>query len=254
MGKKNKNFKLLEIIGLIIIGLIIIIVVTDINIFKFNECNKGRRIHFLDTFNNTCVMDGYVWFDEDEADARSLTRGHLEIEASRGQDLWGGGEKTGAPLLLREAPNCRTYEAETFVRADSITNPNQTLNTQMGLFVFEDEDNWFFFGLTDHDFIDGGSRVRQDGLIITVTGDGSSSIAAQRDLAQDGVFLKIKKALANEWECYWKLEQDDEWQLLESVNLRFGSHKVGMGVKTFDLFPNLYGPASAFFDYFLISK
>jgi hypothetical protein len=228
------------------------------------KCDMGRPIHFLDTFSAGPLRAGYRWFDEGGNDSYNLVDapGYLSIEAGFGQDLWGGTPaKRGAPLLLRRAPR-GDYWAETFVRADDpgeevlhepMPYPAQPLNSQMGLFVFQDVDNWIFFGLTYHDFTAGATRVEGDGLIVTVTKDGVSSIVEQNRILADFMFLRIERQGDN-WKFYWKTEHIHGWSLLTTVNFAVTDHEVGMGVKTFDLDPPYgpAGPAKAYFDFFLI--
>lgn len=228
------------------------------------DCDMGRPIHFLDTFSTDPLGSGYRWFDEGGGDSYSLAEepGYLTIEAGYGQDLWGGTPaKRGAPLLLRRAPRA-DYWAETFVRADDpgaevlhepMPYPAQPLNSQMGLFVFQDVDNWIFFGLTYHNFTIGGTRVEGDGLIVTVTEHGVSSIVEQNRILADFMFLRIERQGDN-WKFYWKTEHIHAWTLLTTVDFAFGDHEVGMGAKTFDLDPPYgpAGPAKAYFDFFLI--
>ncbi|GAB4410776.1 MAG: hypothetical protein OHK0032_06550 [Thermodesulfovibrionales bacterium] len=228
------------------------------------DCDIGRPIYFLDTFSAGPLGSGYRWFDEEAPDSYSLVDepGYLRIEAGYGQDLWGGAPvKTGAPLLLRPAPG-GDYWVETFVRADDpgeevlhepMPYPAQPINTQMGLFVFQDVDNWIFFGLTYHDFTIGDTRVQRDGLIVTVTENGVSSIVEENNILADFMFLRIERQGDN-WKFYWKTEHIHGWSLLTTINLALTDHEVGIGVKTFDLDPPYgpAGPAQAYFDFFLI--
>jgi hypothetical protein len=218
--------------------------------------SKSGSIYFLDTFSTDELSSGYHWFDEkgapgDPDDAYSLTRGWLRIEAGVRQDLWGGTPlKRGAPLMLRPAPE-GDYWVETFVSADRIGEPSQPLNTQIGLFVFQDVNNWLFFGLTNHDF---STPYTTNGLMVTKTVGDTSSIVAGSDLTEDFVFLRIEKE-GDDWKFYRKLQHDDTWDLLTTVELALRDHKVGMGVKTFDLDPPAaINSCQANFDFFLIGR
>ena len=235
-----------------------------VNLIKSDQEDKCH-IYFLDTFSTEVLSAGYTWFDQDKPDAHSLTSGWLGICANKGQDLWGGLPiKRGAPLMLRTAPN-ENYWAETFVVAcdeDScddnnswvksaarcLQKPSQAINTQVGLFVFQDVSNWMFFGLTNHDF----SGSVGDGLIVTKTSSDVNSIVAQNTLTEDFAFLKVEK-YGNNWGFYWKLYHDDAWSLLTTTDLILSDHQIGMGVKTLDL-EQQFGPAQAYFDYFLIGQ
>ncbi len=207
--------------------------------------------YFLDTFSTDQLSSGYRWFDEEEPDSHTLAAepGWLRIEARERQDLWGSG-KRGAPLLIRPAPE-GNYKVETFVSASPLVSPSQPVNTQIGLFVFQDVNNWLFFGLTNHDF---STPYTTNGLMVTKTVGGTSSIVAGSDLKEDFVFLRIKKS-GDEWKFYWKLQHDDAWNLLTTVELSLEDHEVGMGVKTFDLDPPAaINSGQANFDFFRIKK
>jgi hypothetical protein len=207
--------------------------------------------YFLDTFSTDQLSSGYRWFDEGVPDSYSLTAKHgwLGINAGVRQDLWGGIPlKRGAPLLLRPAPE-GDYKVDTFVSASPLGAPSQPVNTQIGLFVFQDVNNWLFFGLTNHDF---STPYTTNGLMVTKTVGGASSIVAGSGLAEDFVFLRIKKD-GDEWKFYWKLQHDDAWNLLTTVKLPLKGHEVGMGVKTFDLDPpSATNSCQAYFDFFSI--
>jgi len=124
----------------------------------------------------------------------------------------------------------------------------------MGLFVFEDVDNWIFFGLTNHNFIIGDTTVEGDGLIVTSTENGVSSIVTERDIEEDFAFLKIKRR-GDEWQFWWRRQNGEDWHLLTTLELALTDHQVGMGVKTFDLFPTYPGSeGAANFDFFLIKE
>ena len=226
--------------------------VSDLCSQRGATCNRGGSTYFLDTFSDTEVASGYRWFDEGTPDTYSLSNGYLAIAATVWQDLWGGTPvKRGAPILLRSAPR-GDYCAETLVAADPAREPLQPINTQIGLFVFKDVDNWLFFGLTNHDFEIDGTRMKGDGLIVTTTEGGVSRIVAQCPLKQDFAFLRIVKQLDN-WKLYWKLQYDDIWILAADVKLVLAGHEVGMGLKTLDLMPpNEVSAGRAYFDFFLI--
>lgn len=223
-------------------------------------CDNDRRILFLDLFSGndpSQLSNNYVWFDERTAtfpeDSYDLLQGYLNIYAGLGQDLWGGGPpyKRGAPMLVYPAPN-EDYMVESFVKADFSNppmQPTQPINTQIGLFVFDNVHDWIFFGLTHHE-VDGEIH---DGLIVGSTQADSSSVIAEMPLEDDFVFLKISK-WGNRWNFYWKSENAQSWQFLTSLTQTLSpEHYPGMGVKTFDFeHPQLYGPTEANFDYFLI--
>ena len=200
--------------------------------------------------------------------------GQLNITASENQDLWGGptvgggpSAKRGAPLLLIDAPAER-YTAEAMVTATNTVSPGgpQALNTQVGLYVFRDINNWMFFGLTNHDFsIDGNSTVA-DGLIATVTLDGESYILHQwMSPIEDVLFLKLTKMYHHHpggiAGSYYKLEfkanRGDPWKPfahdIPLHNPNAVSEEVGMGVKTLDLSGDgVSNPGLGIFDEFLV--
>ena len=222
-------------------------------------CNTGK-LHFIDTFSNVGPPGSdYTIFDEDNKDIYFLPEkdeyGYLRIEADKRQDLWGGTPpKTGAPLVLHDAPAGGYYSVETFVSADPTDpTPSQALNTQMGLFVFQDVDNWIFFGLTNHNFTIGSTHYQADGLIVTLTKNGKSSIATIKSFKEDFVFLKIDHR-ADLWRFSWKRENGDPWHNMWSIFITLKEHKVGIGLKTLDLFPQPGYPGQANFDYFLIGS
>lgn len=212
--------------------------------------NMSTTIYFFDSFSSNQTRSGYRFFDEGARDGYSAVNGWLRIDAGRGQDLWGDG-KRGAPLLLRPAPT-GDYGVETFVSADPVGAPSQPINTQIGLFVYQDFSNWIFFGLTNHDFSIGGTRSQGDGVIVTLTQNGRSSIQRQQNLTQDALFLRIQR-LRDTWYFYCSLQYDAPWSLLTTVNLPLANHEVGMGVKTFDL-TQLFGPCRGNFDYLLVYR
>ncbi len=207
---------------------------------------------FIDTFSTDQLRSGYDWFDEKTPDSYTLSAnpGWLKIEAGRRQDLWKASYKRGAPLLLRSAPR-GNYTIETFVSADPLENSAQPVNTQIGLFVFQDIENWLFFGFTNHDFT---TPHTTNGLMVTQTGDNTSLMISGRNLQSDSAFLQIKKK-GNNWSFFWKLRQDDVWTNLTTLSLPVNSHKVGVGVKTFDLDPpSEINSGQAYFDFFKIWK
>ncbi len=229
--------------------------------------SKSESIYFLDTFSTDERSSGYREFDDLPFDDYSLTGGWLRIEAGVKQDLLDGGSKKGAPLLLRPAPE-GDYWVETFVSAPRIKEkePSQpiNINTQMGLFVFQDVKNWLFFGLTNHNFTFDGIPHVGDGLMVTKTEGGTFSpmpIEGAADpaypthpLKQDALYLRISRE-GDDWKFYWKLHHDDLWDLLTTVNLALGDHEVGMGVKTFDIHPaGKEYEGQADFDFFLIGR
>jgi regulation of enolase protein 1 (concanavalin A-like superfamily) len=222
-------------------------------------CDRGEAIQFLDTFAFE-LGPGYHWFDEGAEDefrvkmtaplalgVPEVDRAVLVIEAKEKQDLWGNSsKKAGAPLLLRPAPT-GDFSFETYVETWK-----QDPNTQAGLFVFKDEGNWLFFGLTLHDYSVKGTKIQGDGLIATITRNGESSVLAEKVLAEDYAFLRIER-WGPEWKLFWKLQHDDSWSPLTSVNLALSDYEVGMGVKTFDIEPSgSEYPGEALFDYFAV--
>lgn len=222
-----------------------------------SSCDESVKVHLLDIFSNNSINSGYTWYDEKPVgsnDSYQSLNGYLKIVAGLGQDLWGGTpEKKGAPMLLRAAPNY-DYWIETFVTADPVSAPSQPINTQIGLFVYEDEDNWIFFGLTNHNFTINNATTRGDGLIVTTTDNDVSAIVEEMALTKDFAFIKIDKT-GDIWEFYWKLEHTEDWDLLTTVELHLSEPEIGMGAKTFDFtHPQLYGPVTANYDYFMIGK
>lgn len=213
------------------------------------SCNTGKRVIFLDTFSQGAIDPIYRRFDEGNADEYRIEDGHLKIITGLHEDLWGGTPiKRGAPLLLYQAPE-GDYEVETFVRSRQIGHPWLLPNTQMGLFIFHDINNWIFFGLNKHDFTINGARSRGEGLMVTYTNDDYSHILTQHSIAEDFAFLKIKK-IGNNVELYWKKQNGENWNFLVGFSLPAeGRHEVGMGVKTFG-----YNGTYGYFDYFSIKK
>ena len=131
--------------------------------------------------------------------------------------------------------------------------PSQILNTQMGLFVFQDVDNWIFFGLTNHDFTIGDTQNQFDGLILTFTKNGVSSVVTMQELSEDFVFLKIDHS-ADIWQFSWRRENGEPWNKLWTIFVTLHDARVGMGLKTLDIFPQTGYSGSANFDYFLIGS
>lgn len=221
------------------------------------SCTPQEDTIFVDTFSSDKLGGNYEWLNETpigDDDWHRLNSGHLQIHAGLGQDLWGGYPvKKGAPMLLRQAPE-GNYSAETLVRADLITDPKQPINTQIGLFVYQDQKNWIFFGLTNHDFTIDGSIIKGDGLIVTTTISDVSWIVAEQALSRDQVFLKVER-VGNQWRFLWKPQHAESWTLITTTEASFGRHRVGMGSKSFDFqHPQLYGPVTANFDYFMITR
>jgi regulation of enolase protein 1 (concanavalin A-like superfamily) len=225
------------------------------------DCQLDHSIKFIDTFEPRPLVAGYHWHDERNPDSYDIQQGFLIINADTKQDLWST-DKRGAPMILRTSPS-GNYRLETFLSAgENYFSPVQALNTQAGLFVYQDANNWLYFGLTHHNFTLYDGRHTGNGLMVTKTQGGSSSVVAISGaadpafpvypLTEDYVFLKIEK-IDNDWHCYWKLQHDDTWNLLATVTLPLASHEIGMGIKTFDIAPSgdEY-PGQANFDYFLI--
>jgi hypothetical protein len=239
--------------------------------FADYACDTSR-LYFIDTFSGGQLSAEYEIIDEDKRDSYFITTGspneygYLRIEAGKYQDFWDdASSKTGAPIVLREVPvpedtHDGSYSVETFVSADPLPDlsakPLQQLNTQMGLFVIQDLKNWIFFGLTRHDFTSGEKRIQGDGLILTVTENGKSSIVTMDDYAEDFVFLKIDKytGFPNGYRFSWKRENGEPWQYWFSLLFTFENDSVGMGVKTLDVFPETGYPCRANFDYFQIGS
>ncbi len=220
-----------------------------------SACERDiETIFFLDTFNSGVLDPGYTWFDRENTDTYSLTDGYLRIEASLFEDLWGGSPvKRGAPLMLHNVPS-GNYMIETFLTADPAGRlfyeiPSQGINTQAGLFVFQDVTDWMFFGLTNHSF----PGASGNGLIITLTEDDNSSIIYEYPMTSDYAFLRIEKT-GPTFKFYWKLENNENWHLLTSLEFLFtGNHTAGMGVKSLDVdLPVSKGIGN--FDYFLIKN
>ena len=227
-------------------------------------CYVPGRLYFIDTFSKPGLLGSdYEVVDDDKDDQYFVAGGddfygHLRIQAAKYQDLWGGNPpRTGAPLVLHDVPS-GYYSVETFVSADPLleygAKPSQSLNTQMGLFVFQDADNWIFFGLTNHDFTEGDTHIEGDGLIITSTVNGVSSVLTLEKYDEDYVFLKIESGGDHLWRFSWKRENGEPWNYMWMMHQQIREPRVGMGVKTLDVFPNPGYPGYANFDYFLIGS
>ena len=231
--------------------------------FAFPAAGWGNtifQVHFTD--ENDITANQFEWFDEEETDSYDLettSPGWLKINAGVRQDIWDTPWKRGAPIMFHPIPSLISpwwvlvtgdYTARTRVSASPLGNPSQTVNTQMGLFIFKDEHNWLFFGLTNHNF-NTDPPLPQNGLILTKTFNGSSSVVEGNNLTEDFVDLKIERIKeGNEWEFYWKVNPNDGWIKLTTIQLDLGDykdHKVGMGVKTFDHIPP-FNSAQANFD------
>lgn len=182
-------------------------------------CYVPRTLYFIDTFSEPGPLGSeYKVVDDDNQDQYFIDGGndfygHLRIQAAKRQDLWGGNPpKTGAPLVLHDVPG-GYYSVETFVSAGPLveygTKPSQPLNTQMGLIVFQDPGNWTFFGLTNHDFTEGNNHIQGDGLTITSTVNGKSSVVTLEKYEEDYAFLKIEHRGDGYWRFSWKRENGE---------------------------------------------
>jgi hypothetical protein len=192
-------------------------------------------------FSDDFTKDGYLapgwrFFDEDSPDSYEISDGRLKITANHGQDLWGGVPlKRGAPLMLRPVP-LGDYEVECVVDArwggGVVIGDFQRHNTQVGLFVFQDSVNWLFFGFTHHSGQE-GDLPEGDGLIVTLTRGDESRIEYYQDLAEDHATLKIVRS-GDLWRFHYKAY--GSWYEIAhqpGVYAHFGSHEVGIGVKSF---------------------
>lgn len=187
-------------------------------------------VTFRDPFEHS-PLSGYRFFDEDRTDSYEVSGGRLRVTASRGQDLWGGlPVKRGAPILLRPAPT-GDYEVECLVDSQWSPGAYPRINTQVGLFVFEDVENWLFFGFTFHSS-QAGTLASGNGLIITSTINDSSSILHYQDFGPPLVgALKIEKS-GNAWRFY--VNAGGSWQQVGPTYVTsLGNHEVGMGAKSF---------------------
>ncbi|MCP4609238.1 MAG: DUF1349 domain-containing protein [Planctomycetes bacterium] len=251
---------------------------------NISGCNIGGKARYAAIWVGGCPPVTYPWyddfaappikcqyrrFDERRKDSYQIVNGQLHITASENQDLWdgpavGGGPaaRRGAPLLLIDAP-AGLYTAQVKITATNTVSPGgaQALNTQVGLFVFRDINNWMFFGLTNHDFsIDGGSIVA-DGLIATLTENGKSMIYHQWvEPDEDVLFLRLNKVFTGvdaQYELKFKTNQAGPWLIFAHTvnfsNPHATSEEVGMGVKTFDLSgAGVSNPGLGIFDDFLV--
>jgi hypothetical protein len=193
----------------------------------------GCRYSFFDDFEAGTLGSGYRWFDEGRPDRWEISGGWLRITASTGQDLWGGqSPKRGAPLMLRQAPT-GDYEVSSIVDARWGGTP-QRVNTQVGLFVFQDVQNWLFFGFTYH-LSQGGELPDGDGLIVTSVLGGVSKIEHYENWAGDVAALTIVKS-GDAWYFHGPCLSDPSpgcRQQIARVNASFARYEVGMGVKSF---------------------
>lgn len=197
--------------------------------YKFTVC-KASSPPFCDRFaRDGYLRDSYRWFDEGRADTYQISGGQLQITAGMGQDLWGE-LKRGAPLMLHPAPE-GNYAVESFVDSEWSPGSYPRTNTQVGLFVFENVENWLFFGFTFHRS-QGGTLPDGNGLIITSTIGNSSRVVYYEDFGPPLIgTLKIEKS-GNLWRFYVK--SGSSWnQVGPPVQASFGCHEVGMGVKSF---------------------
>jgi hypothetical protein len=213
-----------------LISIIGIITVTSCN----GGCNRADSTFFSDSFSGN-LDPTYRKFDERNTDEYEVVSGRLRITASRGEDLWGGSPlKRGAPLLLHTTP-AGEYSVESFVEFFDPNNPAEAniprYNTQAGLFVFEDVENWLFFGFTFHRS-QGGTLPDGNGLIITSTIGDASNIEHYENFGPPLIgTLKIEKS-GNFWRFY--IKAGSSWNQVGSpAQAPFGNHEVGMGAKSF---------------------
>jgi hypothetical protein len=205
------------------------------------------EIYFQDNFSsNNIDYNIYTDFPPDMRERYGIEGGRLAIMAPRGQDLWGGVPlKRRAPLLLHEAP-AGDYGIECVIDG-TWGGVAQRINTQVGLFVFEDVENWLFFGFSHHSSQQ-GAGPQGGGLMITSTIGDNSKIRHQYDFPpMTRAKLGIERA-GNYWRFY--LRSGGSWKQIGSdVHGAFGNHMVGMGVKSFQ-----YGgsPQKGYFDNFII--
>lgn len=208
--------------------------------------SAASKIFFQDFFSGS-LDSSYHQFPEASSDRYTIVDGYLKITAPMGQDLWGGVPlKRGAPLLLHAAPG-GDYEVESNVESQKPANVIPRINTQVGLFIFEDVENWLFFGFTFHSS-QAGALPQGHGLIVTSTRNDSSRIVHYEDYGPplNGT-LKIVKS-GTLWRFYVKA--GNSWiPFGVSLNAPLGNHEAGMGAKSFK-----WGGSAAFayFDYFII--
>ena len=197
-------------------------------LFILIGCNGNNEI--FDHFSTDGFLhSSYRWFDDPSLDSYEISGGMLHITANAGQDLWGGNPlKRGAPIMLHKTPS-GDYIVECML--DSWVGATmQRNNTQVGLFVFKDVENWLFFGFTKHSN-QGGSLPAGDGIILTSTINDVSQIVEYQAQPRDDAFFKIIKN-ENDFRFYVKLLNVWE-QVGPAVTANFETHEVGMGVKSF---------------------
>lgn len=177
-------------------------------------------------FTTAYLPCDYHWFEDGISHYYEINRGMIHITARPWEDLWGGEPvKRGAPIMLRPAP-AGDYEVECDVSAYLNDDyQSQRPNTQIGLFVFEDVENWMFFGLTNHDTSSGASGPT-DGLIITLTDQDNSQILHEQPFGPDEATFKIIKT-GDLWRFYV------DGILRYTRGAHFENHEVGIGVKSF---------------------
>ena len=194
-------------------------------LFLLAGCNE-----IFDHFSTDGFLDpSYRWFDNPPPDSYEVSGGMLHITANAGQDLWGGVPlKRGAPIMLHNTPP-GDYEVECMLDSWHGGAMKQN-NTQVGLFVFKDVENWLFFGFTKHSN-QGGSLPAGDGLIVTSTINDESQIVEYQAQPRDDASFKIAKN-GNDFRFYVKLLYVWE-QVGPVVTANLGTHEVGMAVKSF---------------------
>ena len=191
---------------------------------------NGCATFFSDSFSGN-LDPSYRFFDEVKTDSYLISGGRLRITVSRGEDLWGGVPiKRGAPLMLHPAP-AGDYEVECYVNSEWSPGSYPRINTQVGLFVFGDVENWLFFGFTFHRSQE-STLSDGNGLIITSTIGDASRIVHYEDFGPPLIgTLKIEKS-GNLWRFYVKA--GSSWnQVGPPVQASLGNHEVGMGAKSF---------------------
>ena len=205
------------------------------------------QIYFSDHFSGNVPDSAYLKFPDSAADCYKIEGGRLAISAISGQDLWGGVPlKRGAPLLLYPA-SLGNYGVECKVDA-TWGGVAQRLNTQVGLFVFENVENWLFVGFTHHSNQQGASP-QFGGLITTSTlADNSKIEHLQSFPPMKSATLGIERA-GDYWLFFIKLIDGSWSQIGPKVHAHFGNHWVGMGVKSFQWGGS---PQKGYFDNFII--
>jgi len=200
--------------------------------------------YFSDSFSGA-LDPSYRIFDQNRIDNYDVVGGNLVITANAFEDLWGGEPlKRGAPLLLHDVPE-RDYEVECFVASGPDGTPARP-NTQVGLFVFNDVENWLFFGFTFHRGI-AGPLPDGTGLIITSTIGDASIIVHYEDFETLAGVLLIRKS-GNSWQFF--INTGRAWrQVGPAVEASLGTHEVGMGSKSFQSGGT---SVSGYFDNFII--